>query len=360
MRNPIFAADSIFLDTYPDGGLHHRDGQRSVALSCGGSIVRLEEPQPLVEIGMASGMCLILSPETAFSLQTNAEGLVQRYMPIAPAPSPIDWQADLDDIETRRWALIGMTCGSGVHTFNRFRASYLIVPDLDLAANVTQFLRRLGDRMVEEKVIHKNSNSVTLKETDKGFFVRSRILTQVIGVHLQELTQALTIDPSYMSHKFAHALLTGLLSTADKVSGEIVIRHRSSATIRSLAHRLTFDFGVACDIHIHPMEPPIQSAVTRPEAHRFRLSAEQINKAVLAGLLQGQPEEFDAYEYDRIESVTPIKNKQAAVIVLPGKRREHPLTVNSYVFSPQFVIPAGITEIATHPALLDSSDPTAF
>lgn len=359
MRNPIFAAESIILDQYPTGDIHHRTGERSVKLSCGGQIVRLGEDQPLVEIGTESGLCLIISPETAFSL-ANEGGRLIRYNPIAPAPPAIDWQDDLDDVELRRWALAGMVCASGVHIFNRFRTSYFVCPCPDLAANTTQFLRRLGDRMEMDGVIHKKSNQVTMKDIEGGTFIRSRILTSLIGTLLKPLTQEVTFNPLYISRLQAHAFLHGLLSTASKVDDTIVVRHRSSATIRTLAERLTFDFGVPCDIHIHPMEPALQVDVTRPEGHRFRLSAEQVDCAVAAGLIEGKERHVKVYSHDRIVSHTPLPRKVPSVIVLPGEKRKFPLTVNSFVFNAGFEIPVGITEIATHPAVLDSSDPTRF
>lgn len=359
MRNPIFAAESIFLDQYPAGDIHHRTGEKSVALSCGGSIVRLGEPQPLVEIETESGLCLIISPETAFSL-ANEGGRLIRYNPISPAPAPIDWQDDLDDIELRRFALAGMVCASGVHIFNRFRTTHLICQCPDLAANVTQFLKRMGDRMEMDQVIHKKSNQVTMKDSVSGIFIRSRILTTLVGQLLKPLTQEITFNPLYISRAQAHAFLHGLLSTASKVDDTIVVRHRSSATIRTLAERLTFDFGVPCDIHIHPMEPTLQVDVTRPEGHRFRLSAEQVDCAVAAGLIAGERKHVKVYSQDRIVSHTPLPKKVPSVIVLPGGKRTFPLTVNSFVFSAEFEIPLGITEIATHPAVLDSSDPSQF
>lgn len=361
MRNPIFAAETLFLDQSSDGPICHLTASKTTELSCGGRIVKLATDQPLVEIGMASGLCLLMSPETAFALAKSDDGKLIRYSPVDRNPPPIDWQADLDDLEERRFALAGMVCASGVHIFNRYRTSYLVSTSLDLAANVQQFLTRLGAKMELDKVIHKNSNQVTVKETDAGTFIRSRILTMLIGNLLQEHTQAVAFLPSSVARRNMRAFLFGLLSTASKVGDTIVVRHRSAATIRTLAEHMTFDFGVPCDMHIHPMEPVMQVDVTRPEGHRFRLSAEQIDYAIAAGLLEGPGKEISFYSYDTIETITPLTRKVPSVIITPGEKRNFPLTANSFVFQAQFSMPAGITEIASHPSVLaDSSDPSKF
>lgn len=361
MRNPIFAAETLFLDQSSDGTIRHLTADKTKDLSCGGRIVRLETNQPLVEIGMASGLCLLMSPETAFSLAKSSDGKLIRYTPVQPAPSPIDWQADLDDIEERRFALAGMVCASGVHIFNRYRTSYLIAPEFDLAANVEQFLTRMGAKMELEKVIHKNSNQVTVKPVEAGIFIRSRILTTLVGNLLQEHTQAIAFLPSSVSRRYVFAFLNGLLSTSPHVKGELIFRHRASATIRTLAEHLTFDFGVPCDMHIHPMEPSVQVDVSRPEGHRFTLRSEQLDYAAAAGLLERPKKDLSFYSYDSIETITPLARKVPSVLVTPGERSSYPLTANSFVFQPQFSMPNGIAEIAAHPAVLDdSSDPSKF
>jgi len=362
MRNPIFAADTLFQDQSPDGITRHLGTDRSVELSCGGRIVLLNEKQPLIEVKTVAGRTLTMSPETAFSLASNDDGKLIRYSPVELSTPSIDWQADLDDIEERRFALVGMICSSGLHIINRYRTSYLITTDADLAANVTQFLQRMGDHMVEAKMIHLNANSVTVKfPTHDSYFIRSRILTTLVNGLLQEHTQRIAFLPSSISRRNLKAFFYGLLSTASRVDDAIVIKHRVSATIRTIAEHLMFDFGVPCDIHIHPMEPEVQRDVTRPEGHRLRLSADQIDYAVAAGLLDGVAKDISFYGTDSISTVTPLENRVSSVIITPGAPRDFPLTANSFVFNSEFAMPMGIVEIATHPSVLtDSSDPTKF
>ena len=366
MRNPIFAHDSLFLDRAPDGSIRYVTGDQTRELSCGAKIIRLETRQPLVEITTTSGKSLTMAPESAFALHKTDSGALIRYAPVEYATPAIlnrlDWFADLDDLEPRRYAIAGMIVGNGIHLFNRYRASYTIVPDLDSTFEIQSFLTRLGNKFVEDGLMHMNSNQVTCQETVGGWMIRSRIITLLVGNLLAEKTLTPTFYPDMIDKALFHCFVRGLLSTAPRDGEDIVVRHRDAAAVRTLGEHLYYQFGVPCDICLHPMEPRLQAALNVPEGHRFRLSSEHQNYAVLAGLLRGTGTEVSFFKTDTIETITPLTKKVASIIVLPGSlKRSRPLTANGFAFRDQFQIPVGIAEIASHPALLqDSSDPATF
>jgi hypothetical protein len=183
----------------------------------------------------------------------------------------------------------------------------------------------------------------------------------LVGNLLTEKLMVPTFDFDRVEKHLIGRFINGVFMTCNHVHDPVIIRHRHGDVIRTLAEHLLYRFGVSSTISVHPMEPTVQSSVAVPVGHHLRLSAEQLNKARLAGLLSGFADEVSFFSHDTIEKITPLTQKIGSVIVLPGQGSPNPLTANGFVFHPEFEIPAGITEIASHPALLeDTSDPASF
>lgn len=362
MKNPIFDSTTIFTEQAPDGTVRRLSAHGNREFSCGARLVVLSTAQALMEIKTERGNELIIAPEAVFALAKDDEGCPVRYHPVHKVSSQdltaVDFNADFDS-EAIRFMFAGMIVARGNHLFDRFRASSLIIP-ASIAAPAEAFLQRMGNAWQSAGVMHPKSNRVTLIEHEEGYFLRSRILTRFIGNLLKDNTQEPLFYPDMVPDVCTWAFMRGLLSTAYREDGQIIFRHRHASVVRSLYDVLWSRFGVTATLCIDPMEPEIQQNSMVPKAHQFRLSAEDQRLAVTAGLIDGEESGAPSQVSDAIVSVTPFKTRRNAVIVVPGNGRDTPIMANGFVFSPQFNIPHEAEFLATHPVLLDSSDPAAL
>ena len=360
MRNPIFAATTIFTEQAPDGSVRRLSVNGEKTFSCGARLIELSESQPLLEIKTDSGAELIMSPETVFSLRKDGDGNPVRFHPVH-VPSSQDLRAvDFDESvspEAIRYMLAGMITARGNHLYERFRASSLIAPR-EIAAPLEAYLQNIGNHWQRLGVMHPKSNRVTMMETDDGWFMRSRILTRYVGNILKDGTQEPTFYPDQVHPQLFWAFMRGLLSTSYRVDGELIFRHRHASVVRLLAGEMWTQFGVPSKLMIDPMEPQIQQNVAVPKAHQFRLSAEDQKLAVTAGLLNGKEKGESSQIREVILSVSPLKTRKKAVIVVPGNGRDSPIMANGFIFTPQFEVPREAEALATHPLMVDSSDPS--
>jgi hypothetical protein len=366
MRNPIFHDQTMFLDHAADGSIRYVTGDQTRLLSSGVKIMKLETRQPLVEIRTAAGHELIMAPETAFALAKSESGGLVRYAPVEPASGPlarpIDWQEDIENIEDRRFVLAGMMLASGNHIFNRNRASHIVLTDLDSAFEIKAFLTRVAAKYLADGEIHGLAAKVSMKETPDGYLIRARVLTMLVGNLLTEKVMVPTFSFSSVKKNLLGNFFRGIFLACQCLNDAVIIRHRHAEVVRTLAEHLLYRFGVSSTISIHPMEPIVQVSIAVPEGHYLQLSADQLDRAALTGLLvKAYQREVAYYSYDVIEKITPLSRKISSVIVLPGTGCPNPLTANGFVFRPEFEIPSGITEFASHPLLFeDSSDPASF
>lgn len=362
MRNPIFASDTVFTEQAPDGTVRRLSADGEKTFTCGSRLVELSERQPLLEIKTAGGSGLIMSPESVFSLSKDGEGNPVRFHPVHVASSQDLTAVDFNESvspEAIRFMMAGMIVARGNHLFDRFRASSLIAP-VSQAAPMEAYLKNIGDHWQRLEVIHPKSNRVTLIEHEDGYFLRSRILTRLIGSLIKDGTQEPLFIPSSVHPQLFWAFMKGLLSTAYREDGDLVFRHRYADVVRLLSTELWTQFGVPSKLMVDPMEPSVQQNIMVPKAHQFRLSSEEQKLAVTAGLIDGSDGSTSSRISEAILSVTPLKSKKKAVIVVPGMGRDSPIMANGFIFVPQFEIPRNSEYLATHPILLDSSDPSVL
>lgn len=360
MRNPIFATDTLFTEQSPDGSIRKLSVDGEKTFTCGARLIVLSEKQPLLEIKTERGSSLVMSPESVFSLSKDGEGNPKRFHPVHVASSQdltaVDFNESYDP-EAIRFMLAGMITARGNHLFDRFRASSLIA-SADLVVPMEPYLQRIGDHWLRLGVMHPKSNRVTVIEHEDGYFLRSRILTRLIGNLLKDSTQEPLFYPDKVHSRLFWAYLRGLLSTTYREDGELVFRHRHASVVRLLSTELWTQFGVPSTLMIDPMEPDIQQNVMVPKAHQFRLSAEDQKYAVTAGLINGEEAQTSSHISEAILSVAPLKTRRSAVIVVPGEGRDSPIMANGFIFTPQFEIPHEAEALATHPLMVDSSDPS--
>lgn len=362
MRNPIFASDTLFTEQSPDGNIRYLSADGDKTFTCGARLVVLSERQPLVEIKTERGFGLIMSPESVFALSQDGDGNPKRFHPVHVASSQdltaVDFNESYDP-EAIRFMMAGMIVARGNHLFDRFRASSLIAP-ADIAVPMEPYLQRIGDHWLRLGVLHPKSNRVTLIEHEDGYFVRSRILTRVIGNLLKDGTQEPLFYPNQVHQRLFWAFMKGLLSTSYREDGELIFRHRYASVVRLLSTELWTQFGVPSKLMIDPMEPDIQQNVMVPKAHQFRLSSDDQRYAVTAGLITGSEAQSSSHISETITSVAPLKTRRSAVIVVPGEGRDSPIMANGFIFTPQFEIPREAEALATHPLMVDSSDPSVL
>lgn len=377
MRNPIFDSHTIFTDSEPGKQPVRVDGVASRKLSDDYRLVTLETPQPLVRIRTDSGIILDISPETAFALAKNKHGALMRWQPIfnpsALNPDifqlacPRDFPTLPDDILALCCYFAGLVCATGTHMKDRNRATTVTLPHL-LAVEVEDRILSWGDMMVADGTFHNLSNRHSVVDmTDGTFYVRSRVLTHLVGDLLSEKLQQpteLLYETVERSELMLFCFFRGLLSSLSPDGHDgLTMTHRDASVVEWCAEILWRVFGVPTELYVDPMEPTVQPGRSSALAkrHRFRLRSDYIPYAVAAGLRDGQflPAYLLRAVPDPIVSVVPLDGRRQSVIVVPGPTtRSHPLTANGLQFSAAFQMPTGIENIASHPSLVN--DPAYF
>lgn len=363
MRNPIFSADTLFLDRNENGSINYVEPTETKLLSCGAKLIRLETRQPLVELLTESGNRLVLAPEAVFSLFTE-DGCLVRWMPVDtdcafygrivslkqdPAnPSPF-----------LNYFMAGMVCANGRHSFERNRPSSFTVPHA-IVPDLVDYLSARGQVLIERKVL-VSTPRILPTQFPHGTFVKSRVITTMVSNLLQDKTQVPAFPILETDRPSVWAFLRGVLTAADREGEEIVIRHRYANVLETIHKALWTMFGVPSKLSVNPMESRVTPTRTGIMPHSVRLSAEDRAAAALAGLddtYEGPPPEVK--RLDRIAKITPLSEKTPGVIVLPGEARRYGLTANTFCFEPLFSLPDAIVDLATHPMMVDTSDPTTF
>lgn len=302
-----------------------------------------------------------MAPETAFALDKNEAGHLIRYAPVYQVRDEDFLAVDPEtgEHDAVRNLLLGLVVSTGSHHTVRARASSLIAPPL-LLEGILIYLRRLAQIEMENGMHPKSARVTTHLETAQGTFLRSRVLTKLIGDSLTENSQIPLFDLDALDRRHLWAFLRGLLIASGIEDNNVVFRHRSAIVVKKIAAAMWAHFGVPCTIMVDPMEPEMQQNANLPRSHRFVLDPMQQQYAAYAGLLDGDRTATACEVYDPIVGVKPLSEKLSSVIILPGAERSTPMTANGYVFRPEYEMPSGTLQVATHPSLLDSSDPTRW
>lgn len=365
MRNPIFSIDTLFLDRHDDGTIHYVLGDKTKNLSCGGKLIRLETRQPLVELSTESGQRLVMAPETAFALQTGDNGALTRYLPVDDACA--QWTALInfsahpaDDDVYLRFYLAGLMCAAGRHSYERNRPSNIAVPP-KMENEIVEYLNAKARLLVSQGILYSSPRIFPSVTPENLIFIKSRVLTHMVGKLLTDKTQVPAFEMDGVKRPELWAFCKGVLDGSPRVAGKIVFTHRHAAVVTAIHGALWRIFGVMASLDINPME----AEVTRHKTwgtmpNQMRLSAEDRAYATAAGLDTFESNPPKLLRPDRILRVTPEGTKTLSVIVLPGRERKYPLTANTFIFHPQFSLPEALVDLAAHPALSDSGDPTIF